>query len=355
LDPRRVGARVAAGLLFCLAVAIPFSEIVRSDPSDVVPIFPRIEAERPESSKAWFWQQARTGDQIFVAWLVSRNARTLLNDPRSLYQSEQCHPAPTMLALGEPMLALAVLAIPAHLATGGDPLATYNFTLIAMTLIAAFAMSMLVTAWSGSLAAGTIAGLLYAFAPVKLFDITHPYVNDTMWTVFALFFVHRHFAKGRMRDALAAAVFCLMQIAGNFYAVLGATFLAIPLLAWLLREYGTKNLSLRGTGSALGLLFLAAAAIYSPYLALADSPEMATRTLQSFEQIDAFLPALRPGPEHPRPDSESLRHRVICRAGPHVDSHPWPNGVRLSPCPLHPGRAGRGGIAAPGFGRDAGG
>ena len=44
-----------------------------------------------------------------------------------------------------------------------------------------------------------------AFAPVKLYDITHPYVNDTMWTVMALLFVRRYFARGRLRDGLATA------------------------------------------------------------------------------------------------------------------------------------------------------
>ena len=45
--------------------------------------------------------------------------------------------------------------------------------------------------------AGIVAGLLYAFHPFRLGNITHPSIWDTTWTVFALYFSHRLFAAGR--------------------------------------------------------------------------------------------------------------------------------------------------------------
>ena len=51
--------------------------------------------------------------------------------------------------------------------------------------------------------AGVVAGLLYAFSPIRVgFNITHPSVWDSGWLVFALFFSHRLFAHGRWRVAL---------------------------------------------------------------------------------------------------------------------------------------------------------
>ncbi len=97
-------------------------------------------------------------DHRFTVWLVARNAYTLLNRPHSLFDAEPCHPAENALALGEPAIALSLLGTPAWLLTG-DPVTTYNAVMLAFLLIAPFAMFLLVRDWTGSAAAGIVAGL----------------------------------------------------------------------------------------------------------------------------------------------------------------------------------------------------
>ena len=51
VGPERNMFRALAVLLFCLAATIPFSEILRGDMSDLVPIFPRATEELPTLSE----------------------------------------------------------------------------------------------------------------------------------------------------------------------------------------------------------------------------------------------------------------------------------------------------------------
>jgi hypothetical protein len=275
--------------VFLLSLLTPFWEIVVSgDPREVVPLFPRYEGKL-ETRFDQFGRQATKNDQLFVAWQVARNARTLVNDPLALYDSEQCFPTENLLAYGEPMITLGILGIPAHLVSG-DPLLTFNFALLLMTFISALGMYLLVREWSGLPAAGVVAGILYAFAPVKLENVTHPYVNDTVWTVLALLMVRRFFAGGRWRDALLAGLFCALQIGGSFYPFLAAVLLAIPMLVWLAVDYGFRKLRPAPTLVMLAIILAAGWLVFSPYLDLHQGAEVAERTRQAFAEVSVFMP-----------------------------------------------------------------
>jgi hypothetical protein len=179
------------------------------------------------------WAAASRADVIFESWLVSRNARTLATHPQRLFDTEHCAPAEKTLTLGIPMITMGALAIPTWLATG-DSILTYNLTLVSLHWVAALAMYWLVASWTGVPAAGIIAGLLYAFHPIRMMYVMHPSVWDSAWTVFALLFAERLFAKGRWRDALGLAASIAFQIGASFYSLLAAVFLTPPFAAWLL-------------------------------------------------------------------------------------------------------------------------
>ena len=75
---------------------------------------------------------------------------------------------------------------------------------------------------TGMPAAGIVAGLLYAFHPVKVEDPGHAFGYDTGWTVLALLFARRWFEHGRWRDALALALFAALQVSSSLYPLLCA-------------------------------------------------------------------------------------------------------------------------------------
>ena len=187
---------LAAILVFFLAAAAVYGEVWREDPRSVVPVL--------DFQRGGVRAIGRM-DVSLETWLVARNAHTLVHHPHRLFDTEHCAPWEKTMTLGIPMITMGVVAIPASVATG-DPILTYNVALVALTLIAAVAMFLLVTDWTGLPAAGIAAGLLYAFHPIRMEPIHHPSVWDTSWTVLALFFAHRLFAHGRWRDALGLAL-----------------------------------------------------------------------------------------------------------------------------------------------------
>lgn len=243
-----------AGLVFLLAAHAIYGDLWRRGPERTLAI-------RPLGNL----QTASLADTVFEAWLVSRHARTLTTAPHRLFDTEHCAPAQKTLTLGIPMITMGVLAIPAWWLTG-DPILTFNLTLVLMSLLGAAAMYALVVAWTGVPAAGIAAGLLFAFHPVLLLDITHPSVYDITWTVLALLFAERWFARGRWPDALLLLAATVLQIGASFYPLLAAVFLTLPFLAWLLSRDGFRHVRPAQVACVAGGVALGAALLLGPYL-----------------------------------------------------------------------------------------
>jgi len=277
----------AALVVFCISLVTPFSEVWRYDVRETVPTFPW---EEPGDS-AWpkRLKGPRTTDHYFVTWGVGRNAYTLLTRPTRLFDGEQCYPAPNALALGEPMITLGIVGMPAYFVTR-NPVATFNFAIVFTTLLAAVAMYVLVAEWTAIPAAGIVAGVLYAFNAVKMRNVVHPYVDDTAWTVLALLLARRFFAHGRRRDAIGAAVACSLQIGASFYPFLAATVFAVPILGWLIVRYGIRNLRVAPTLVAVGIIGFTAAVVFLPYLEWRSSADVLRREFQLFIGWEAYLP-----------------------------------------------------------------
>lgn len=259
--PRSSSDRGARGLalaaaVFSIASVLVFGGLWRAGPSRTVAVKP---------SEGAFAKTGRA-DATFEAWLVARNARTLATRPQRVFDAEHCAPAKNTLTLGIPMLTQGLIAIPAVLATD-EPVLVYNLSIVAITLVAAFAMYALVARWTGVASAGLVAGLLFGFLPLRLGNITHPSVWDTSWTVLAIFFADRLFAAGRWRDALGLALAVALQVAASFYPLLAATLLATPLLVWLLWRGGRSlEPTPRQLAFVAGFVALCAAAVLAPYL-----------------------------------------------------------------------------------------
>lgn len=216
----------------------------------------------------------REGDHLFSVWAVGRNAYTLLESPLSLFDAELCHPVANSLALGEPMIAMGLLGVPAWWISE-DPVATYNVSLAAMTALAALAMFALVWRWTGDAAAGMVAGILYGFGEVKLRELVHPYAYDTAWTVLALLFAREWIRAGRWRDALATALFCGLQLTASFYPLLAGIVIAVPLGVSLVVIHGASKLKLSQVAAVLAVLVAFASWVYGPFLEIRANADVA--------------------------------------------------------------------------------
>lgn len=265
----------AAVLVFVAGLSALFAPMWGADARQVVPwpaLAPGVDADPlerlvplPDALRDARRKVARS-DQIFAVWLLGDGARALLTHPLHPFRTEPCHPADNARALGHPAFTQALLGAPAWLVTR-DPVATFNFALVASVAIGALAMFGLLRAWTAEPAAGIGAGLLYAFGASKLGIAAYPFLFDTSWTVLALWLTVRAVAGGRGRDAVLAGLCCALQIALGFYAVLAGLLLAVPLAVWLLVHYGPRRLRAVPVCSALALVALAAVFVFSPYLA----------------------------------------------------------------------------------------
>ena len=269
---------LGALLVFGVATALTYGELWQRGASEqvVYKAWGDLMHEDPRGFRSEFmsrastieplgWAEAFRADVIFESWLVSRNARTLATHPQRLFDTEHCAPAEKTLTLGIPMITMGALAIPTWLATG-DSILTYNLTLVSLHWVAALAMYWLVASWTGVPAAGIIAGLLYAFHPIRMMYVMHPSVWDSAWTVFALLFAERLFAKGRWRDTLGLAASIAFQIGASFYSLLAAVFLTPSFAVWLLLRDRLRHVTPLQLAFVGGCVALATAALLGPYL-----------------------------------------------------------------------------------------
>ncbi len=212
---------------------------------------------------------------------MARNAWTLLHRPLGLFDAEPCYPEPQALTLGEPGITFGIVGIPAWLATS-DPVATYDLALPMLAVLGGLALFLLVRDWTGRVSAGLVSALLFAFHPVRLDEIVHPYAWDDGWAAFALFFGVRLCERRRWADAIGLAAASTLQLGSSLYATLGVACLALPLLAWLLASQPLRaQRALQWTAVALWVA-LCAAAFFGPFLARRAEGTLAARSEQFF-------------------------------------------------------------------------
>jgi hypothetical protein len=272
--------RAAPVLLLVVAVALAHAEIWRAGPAQVAPLFSEGAPEYfPESS---------VPDVSFEAWLVARNARTLLTQPWRLYDTEHCFPEKQSITFGVSLVGLSVLAMPAALFTR-EPVLVYNFALLAWSVTAALGMYLLVAGWTRRRAAGVVAALLFAFHPIRLQHVLHPSEWDITWTLFALWFAERLFREGRWRDAVGLAFAGSMQVATSFYTLCAGVLLALPLGVWLALR---RPLRVRPAqlAFAVACVALTALLLLGPYLEAREASRIGERTLFFYAIWQHYLP-----------------------------------------------------------------
>ena len=283
--PGRGGWTVLALALFAVGTGLRFAPILAAGPDRYVPSDAHLERETLDT-----WRYLTEGDSTYGTWLVSRNARALLEHPLDFFESLHCTPLPQAVTLGIPAVAMGVLAIPFTLFFD-NPVLVYNAVLISMSILACLAMYLLVREWTGIPLAAIVAGLLYGFSPLRLAAITHPSQRDDIWTVFAIYFAYRLLVHARWRDALGLAASFAMQATESFYPFLAAVIGIPPILIWMLISQRLEKIR------PLQVVLVAAIAVavivwmYPPYLDTRSGGMWSDRTgIQQFAPLAGYLP-----------------------------------------------------------------
>jgi hypothetical protein len=206
-------------------------------------------------------------DVYFNMWRLRWVAHALATPSAAVFDGNIFHPEPRALAYSDAMLVEGTVAAPL-LWAGLKPVLVHNLLLLGAIAASGVAMCALVQYLTGSLGAGVIAGMVFAFAPYRFEHVMHMELQWTMWMPLAFLALHRTFDTGRWRYGLATgACIALQMLSSIYYGIFLASLIALAALLMLARD---RKVALKrallplAAGAALAGAVSAAYAI--PYL-----------------------------------------------------------------------------------------
>ena len=173
------------------------------------------------------------GDSAFFAWEAAWELHALTTDPASLPHANIFHPLRFTLGMDEPVLGTTLLALPLWPFTH-DAVWLYN-----VLRLLTFTLSGLTTYWLArelgcGEGAALFAGAAFAFSPIRTDQIAHLSTLGTQWLPALVLFMHRFARTGRVRDALLAALFFVLEfLACGYHGVIGLAILPVAALVLL--------------------------------------------------------------------------------------------------------------------------
>jgi hypothetical protein len=161
-------------------------------------------------------------DAMLNEWIVAWVAHQAPRAPLRLFDANIFHPEPRTLAFSEHMTVQGLMGAPV-LWLGGSPLLAYNLLVLAGLALSAWAMWLLVTRWTGSSAAGAVAGTLFAFNAHTLTRLPHLQALHVEFMPVVLLALDRLLVERRARDAVILGAACALQgLASNYLLVFTA-------------------------------------------------------------------------------------------------------------------------------------
>jgi hypothetical protein len=205
------------------------------------------------------------GDPLLNTWIIGRNdlrfEAALAHGPSTLsgfWDARVFHPEPLTLAYSEHLIAQSVQALPVHAFTG-NPILAYNVVFLSTFVLSGLFCFLLVRDLTGSDAAAFVAGLFFAFAPYRFYQLSHVQMLSTQWMPLVLLGLYRYFETRSLR-ALAVAVAALVVhgLSCSYLLFYFAPFVALFALYEMIRRGRLRDgrtwlhLTVAG-GSALAL------------------------------------------------------------------------------------------------------
>jgi len=285
-------AAVAVLGLFAVATAWVLWPLARHGADHV------LDVHRFYGPAGWFM----AADPWLCMWILGWDTHALLTAPTRLFDANIFHPAPLTLALSEHLLGYWPLFAPVYLLTG-NPVAGYAVTLLLSFVLSGAAMCALVRHWTGSWAAGVVAGFVFAFAPWRLTQLAHVQFLGLYGLPRVLLFWDRALATGRVRDLAGLGAAFLVQCLCSYYlayctVVVTATYAALTAPGVSPRRSVTAT-------AAVGLAAGVVAVVSLPYVwvrasgllpeqALVTQAAMGVPSWRNYVSPISIGPAIRP-------------------------------------------------------------
>jgi len=205
-------------------------------------------------------------DTHLFLWTLTWDTHALVTNPFTIFDANIFHPDRNTLAYSENLIGSAFFAAPIIWLTGNLVLAM-NVAALMTCLLCGLGAYFLARTIGLSVAAGIIAGIVFAFDPTRFFRISQLHLTAVQWVPFGLAFLHRYFYSGRARDLRLAILFLVLQALSGGH---GAVFLTVSMLALTIYQLATRTpikpmKRLRDVGVPGLLLLLPAVFVWLPY------------------------------------------------------------------------------------------
>jgi hypothetical protein len=202
------------------------------------------------------------GDGGMNTWAVNWVAHALWTDPARLFHGNIFYPHPLTVAYSEAMLVQALFALPV-VAMGGSAVLAYNVAVIAGFALTGWAFCLLLRSWTGSWAAGYVAGSLAAFNSHTLVSLPHLQFLHAGFIAVMLFALDRLIRAPRLRDAVWLAVGFALQAMASLYLMVFSVFMILFALLARSAEWFRRSVPLVTQLVVAGVI---AVTLLSPYL-----------------------------------------------------------------------------------------
>jgi hypothetical protein len=228
------------------------------------------------------WRQAMThhADVQLNAWIVAWIAHALITDPRRLFDGNIFWPEPATIAYSDPLIVPSLVVAPV-LWLGGSPVLAFNLTDVIGLVVTAWATWWVVRRWTGSAAAGLVAGALVAFNVHTLTRLAHLAATHAWGLPLAWYFADALVERPRWTTAAALALVVALTAATSFYLLAFVGLIIGVVVVTGARQW--RGAIAAAVASIAGLVL--ALPVFLPYLGLHRGG--AARPMEMVEQFSA--------------------------------------------------------------------
>jgi hypothetical protein len=228
-------------------------------------------------------------DPYFSMWRLGWVAHEILHDPRHLFEANIFYPAHDTLAYSDAMLLPGIVLAPLSWA-GVNPVVVYNLALFAAMTLSGFTAFLLARRLTECIAAGIVAGVVYAFAPYRFDHYMHLELQIVFWIPIALLLIHRIVSEARLRDGfLLGGTVAAQALSSMYAAIFFVTYCAVfvPLLTVLVPPRQIRRVAL-----SLAVAASVTLAIVAPY-SIAYSHAQTTVGARTLDDVRHYGASLR--------------------------------------------------------------
>ncbi|MGH9144393.1 MAG: hypothetical protein ACRD2I_24905 [Vicinamibacterales bacterium] len=219
------------------------------------------------------------GDPLFTTWMLGWDADRLRHGLHGFWDAPIFFPSRHTVAFAEHMLGIALPVVPIIWLTG-NPIAAYDVAFLLSYVIAGAGMYLLARELTGRRDVAFLAGLAFAFSPLRALHISHLQVLSWGWMPIALWGLHRftaavtsspHTRRSTAALAVFAAAFTIEALSNGYflyYLTIASAFVVIGELASSRMSAADRRRAIAGLAVAAAIILSCLSSVVLAYLSV---------------------------------------------------------------------------------------